>query len=129
MSFYAGARERLLYLSFGARFSPPPGLVPGRVVAPDVTVSARTAEGRPTRGIMLTLMKPETGGLDPLAGGFTVTIYRATTVGAWAVYRAFTGVQYLDQLITYDVPGGSGLLFTVTNATGAPGIIAMAEIG
>lgn len=122
MSLYLGTRDRLLYVSYN-------DIAPARFNGPHVTVSPRTAEGRPTRGVAFTLMKPETSGVDPAAGNFTLDIWRASTVGEWCHYLQKTGIVYDDQYITYDIQGGAALFFRVTNCAAAPGIIALAELG
>jgi hypothetical protein len=114
------ARERLIELNTLEVKDPPSVLT-----KPHFFVSPRTAQGLPTQGIALTLIRRTLGaaignggdisGSGGDGGGFAVTIHRAIpTTGGWAVLAPFTtSAVYGEQYVLEDISGAWGLYFQI----------------
>lgn len=128
--FASQPRERVIQIETASNPDPTSG-VGSNLTQPHIVLSPKCPGGEPCRGFAVTLFEPESddpgeGGTDsaqPAAGGFTITFYRLNpSVGVWARCKPYTGANYADQLVCYDLGGGAALYAVIGNVA-APGPI------
>jgi hypothetical protein len=111
----AASRERLVKFDFTSDDSGAPTQIP--LSAPHLVLPPLAANGRPTAGFTLVLLRNNADFASiPAELGLTVTVYRLlTVVGRWARVAVFSGVGHHEQLVSRDVSAGAQLFFRFGN--------------
>ena len=116
-------RERVIQIETDAN-PPPTSGVGSACTQPHITLSPKCPGGEPCRGFAVTLFEPQsddppeggTGAAQPDEGGFTLTFWRLNpTIGVWAKCEPYVGLGYAEQLVCYDVGGGTALYAEIGN--------------
>lgn len=125
----AQPRERVILIDTATN-NAPTSSAGGDLTQPHIVLSPRCPGGEPCRGFAATLVAPdmefgegETLAAEAAGGGFTLTFWRLNpSVGVWAKCEPYTGALYNDQLVCYDLGGGTALYLQITNVA-TPGKI------
>lgn len=122
-SHIAQPRERVILIDTADNPDPTSG-IGDDCTQPHIVLSPTCVDGEKCRGFAVAIFEPKsddpgeggTGSAQPSTGGFTLTFWRLNlSVGVWAKCEPYVGVGYAEQLVCYDLGGGTALYAVISN--------------